>query len=322
MRNVRIPALIALCLGLFLVQSSFAQQKTFEWQPANDESVRLDPANYHTGRTYHPGSGGGSLHVNITAQKPITIFMTPEAAWNRVLQDPRAVGGIPQLCLREHVVDALYECDLPAEPMTLVMHDERNSPDAAVFAVMGAALDPHDKTDRAVGAVIASVMTGHDSPVNRRFVSPNDAHIQYFRWVCIENCIEPSYQWMSKVKEKYDLTSLLKLYGGYTPGFDGARVHIKIKSPVAMAVAMVPSSSANRLYAQPDTLQSVLANAACQQRAAQSLEFNCTFDASDGPQSLIAVPETPASVPKHKKAEIEMSAVECVANCEIVAEKH
>jgi len=48
--------------------------------------------------------------------------------------------------------------------------------------------------------------------------------------------------------------------------------------------------------------------------------FECKFDVSDGPQSLIVVPEETARVPK-KKAEIEMSASRCVANCEMLQSK-
>jgi hypothetical protein len=91
-------------------------------------------------------------------------------------------------------------------------------------------------------------------------------------------------------------------------------VSIKIKSPVPMVVAMVPSQIANQLHAQPGTLESALANSLCQQRGVQSLQFQCTFNADDGPQSLVVVPESTSSVP-HKKAEIEMQAVKCTANC-------
>jgi hypothetical protein len=41
---------------------------------------------------------------------------------------------------------------------------------------------------------------------------------------------------------------------------------------------------------------------------------------ADGPQSLIVVPESTASIP-HKKAEIEMQYVKCIANCELLETK-
>jgi hypothetical protein len=43
------------------------------------------------------------------------------------------------------------------------------------------------------------------------------------------------------------------------------------------------------------------------------MNFDCQFNLSDGPQSLIAVPDSPN--PGHKKAEIELQTVKCVANC-------
>jgi len=58
----------------------------------------------------------------------------------------------------------------------------------------------------------------------------------------------------------------------------------------------------------------------CQQRGVQSLEFQCTFNLADGPQSLIVAPEATGKVP-HKKAEIEMQFVKCVENCELLQSK-
>ncbi len=320
MKTTKIPVILAfLALGAS-AQASFAQQKVFNWLPANDESVRLDPANYHTGRTYRPGPNGGNIHVDIKAERPITIFLTGAEDWNQALQYPASIINLQRLCLREHVMETTYVCDLPPAALTLVIRDERNSPDSAVFAGMGAVLDPDNKVDRAVGVGIATVLTGPGS-ATRRFVSPNDVHIQYYRWDCVENCIQPEYQWIRQIKEKYELTSFLKVYGGFTPDHDGEQVSIKIKSPVPMVVAILPSEIANQLHAKPEMFESALEKNACQQRGVQSLQFQCTFNAGDGPQSLIVVPESTTSVPNHKKAEIEMLAVKCVANCALLESK-
>lgn len=314
-------------LLVFLSLSTFAgacfgqQPKVFDWLPANDESVRLDPANYHTGRTYHPGPNGGNIHVEIKAQKPVTIFLTWEQDWNAAVQHPETLASLKQICPREHVVETTYLCDLPAGALTLIVRDERNDPDAGVFAGMGAVLDPHEKTDRAVAAGIAAVFTGQGS-VTHRFQAPNDVHIQYYRWDCVQNCIQPEYEWIRQVKEKYELSSFLKVYGGFAADHDHAQVWIKIKSPVPMVVAMVPSQAAGQLHVRPDALESTLANTACQQRGVQSLQFECAFNVADGPQSLIVVPESGGNVPSHKKAEIEMQATKCVANCALLEEKH
>jgi hypothetical protein len=316
MRNTKLPLLFVVLLLCAVPRPSFGQDRVFNWLPANDESVRLDPANYHTGRTYHPGANGGNIHVEIKAERPITIFLTGAEDWTQALQHPEGLRHLRQLCLREHVMETTYLCDLPAEAMTLVIRDERNNPDAAIFAGLGAVLDPNDKTQRAVGVGIATVLAGQGS-ASRRFTAPNDVHIQYFRWDCIENCIQPEFQWTRQVKEKYDLTSFLKVYGGFTPDHDGEQVSIKIKSPVPMVVAMLPSQVANQLHAQPETFESALAKNSCQQRGVQSLQFECKFNVADGPQSLIVVPESTERVP-HKKAEIEMLAARCVANCAVL----
>jgi len=50
------------------------------------------------------------------------------------------------------------------------------------------------------------------------------------------------------------------------------------------------------------------------------MEFQCSFNQGDGPQSLIVVPEDTSRVP-HKKAEIEMQFVKCIANCQMLESK-
>jgi hypothetical protein len=315
---MKVTPIFTLFLALTCAGTASAQGKIFEWQPANDESVRLDPANYHTGRTYHPGPQGGNLHVDIVSQRPVTIFMTSEQSWNQALQNPDTIGYLRYTCLREHVVKTTYLCDLPPEPMTLVIRDERNSPDSAVFAGLGAVLKPDSKVDRAVEVGIATVFTGQ-GVATRRFASPNDVHIQYYRWACISNCFPPEFQWIQQAKEKYQLTSFLKVYGGYAPERDGEVISIKVKAPVPMLVAVVPSAVANQLHGKPDMLEPTLEKNSCQQRGVQSQTFQCTFNAADGPQSLIVVPEDTGNVP-HKKAEIAFFASKCVANCAVPQE--
>ena len=316
------PALLVASLSLigFSGPCFGQQQRVFNWLPGNDESVRLDPANYHTGTTYHASGDGGNMQVDIKAEKPVTIFLTPAAAWNDALQHPEAIPNLRQVCPREHVVETRYTCFVPPEPMTLVIHDERNSPDNAVFAGLGAVLDPNDKTQRAVGVGIATILNAHDSGT-QHFKAPNDVDVQYYRWECVENCVQPEFQWTEQVKEKYDLTSFLKVYGGFAPDHDGEQVSIRVKSPVPMAVAMVPSQIADEMHANPGTLDSALAHNSCQQRGVQSLQFECTFNLGDGPQSLIVVPEAGVSVPNHKKAQVEMQAAQCVANCDLIEDK-
>jgi hypothetical protein len=300
---------------------SFAQQpeRVFNWQPGNQEDVRLDPANYHAGQTYHASGDGGNMQVDIKSEQPVTIFLVRSEEWNGALEHPESLNNLQQLCTREHVVETRYSCFVPPVAMTLVIRDERYSPDHAVFAGVGAVLDPSNRVERAVGAGITgitAVLTERES-ARRQFKAPNDVHIQYFRWLCVENCVQPEYRWTWQVKEKYQLTSFLKVYGGFTPDHDGAQVSIKIKSPVPMVVAVLPSDVANQLHARPEMFEPALEKNPCQQRGVQSLEFQCTFNLADGPQSLIVAPEATGNVP-HKKAEIQMQFVKCVENCELL----
>jgi hypothetical protein len=320
MRNSKILAHIAFLLFGTCCGTAVGQERVFGWLPANEENVRLDPANFHTGRTYHPGSNGASNHVDIKAERPVTIFMAPEGDWNAVLQNPLNLGQLRRYCVREHVVDARYVCEMPVEPMTLIVQDDRSGPDHAVFAGLGAVLDQGNAAERTIGAGIAAVLTAKAN-APRKFVSPNDVHIQYYRWDCVENCIQPEIVWTQQVKEKYQLSSFLKIYGGFAADHDGEQVSIKIKAPVPMLVAMVPSAVANQLHARPETLEPALEKVACQQRGVQSMQFECKFDVNDGPQSLIVVPEAGGNVPK-KKAEVAMFAAQCVANCALLESKN
>jgi hypothetical protein len=127
---------------------------------------------------------------------------------------------------------------LPVESMTLVIRDDRGSRESAGFAGLGEVLkrEPAAMSTPAGNAVgsavglglgLAKVFKTESSPTPRHFVSPNDVHIQYFRWTCISNCFPPEFRWFEQAKEKYELTSFLKVYGGYTPDRDGEVISIK-----------------------------------------------------------------------------------------------
>ena len=310
---MKIPKIVMIAAIAFAVPA-FAQQgpRRFDWVPANNETVRLDPAYYHGGRTYHPGADGGNLHVEIQAAKPVTIFMVEAGEWDHATLHPEEMSNLRPMCVNEHVSHTIYTCKIPGEPMTLVVRDERQSVEPVVFAGMGAVLDPDDKTDRAIGVGIGAIFAAQQA--KHQFKSPNDVHIQYFSWDCVANCVQPEFQWMDQVKEKYKLTSFAKVYTGFTPQYDGQQVSVKIKSPVPLLVAILPSEMANQVYGNPQTLESALQKNSCQQRGVQTLQFQCSFNAADGPQSLVIAPEQSDHVP-HKKAEIEWLTDQCVANC-------
>ena len=275
-----------------------AQESTFDWQPTNDETARLDPADYHTGRVFKFGDQAGNVHVDIEAQDQVTAEMAPSEEWSEAMRHPELLPRVSFRCIREHITKITYVCDVaPGRPMTLVFRDERNP-------------------DR--NAVTGFTQTSSDHGTLRQFLSPNDIHIQYYRWACVENCNPPKYQWVAELKENYELSSPLKIYDGITAERDGEPFSIKVTSSLPMTVAIVPSRAADELRARPGGLDSALDGRTCMERSARSIAFECTFDVADGPQSLVVavvLPEGSGKAPAKQKAELEVLASKCIANC-------
>ena len=276
-----------------------AQDRQFGWVRANAEYVQLDPADAHSGRVYRPSAEGGNIHVGIEATRPLTVAMAWADDWNYAQQHPEAMANVEFRCLREHVTSTVYECHLPGgRPMVLLTRDERTSNHALI---------------RGIDAVI-----GHGG--THGFISPNEVHIQYYSWSCVENCLEAEYQWFRLVKEKYEVTPAAKVYSLLTPERDGQQVNIRIKAPLPMTVAMLPVRLADQVYGDPQSLNTALAQTTCKQRGVQTLTFDCTFNKADGPQSLVIVPDI--AVRNRKKAEIEFQAVKCARNCWLMAQEN
>jgi len=286
--------LFAVIFGICVLSVSVQGQdsaKTFGWVRASDETVQLDPGDYYSGRVYRPGPDGGDMHVIVHSRLPITVAMVPADQWSAARQHPEQEGEIEYRCMREHVTDTTYECHLPARHMVLVMYDER-------------------RTDRAIFRGINVIV---DKGIVRKFMSPNNVLVTYHSWSCISNCLEPEFKWVLLSKEKYEVTSIPKLYGVSAIENDGQKLWVKIKSATPMTLAVVPSNMADKVYDQPGSLNSVLSQTACKQRGVQSLEFDCTFNMADGPQSLLVLPDQPMK--NHKKAELEVQTYKCVENC-------
>ena len=89
---MRITKIVPALVVFVCASPALAQQQEFEWQRGTEESVRLDPANYHGGKSY--GSQGGTIHVDIDAQQPVSIFMTGAGEWNRTMQNPVMLSSI------------------------------------------------------------------------------------------------------------------------------------------------------------------------------------------------------------------------------------
>jgi|SRR5215472_4165813 len=295
----------ALLLSCLLAAPAVAQQKAFDWVRDTDELVRLTPGVRQKTHLYNPGQGG-NIKLDISAQKPVTIAVIQRRDWDDATQDPQAIyrpavmDRLEYRCVQEHVVSATYSCYLPAsdDSMALIIRDER-ALDHAVLAGVGSALGVGD---------VASA-----------FGNPNEVHLQYYRWSCIQNCYPPQFRGVRLAKEKYQLTSVLKLYSLPLPEHDGEQVDVKLKSPVPMLVAVVPSAIAEQLYSKPEMLQSAAAGGICQQRAAQSVNFGCELNPNGAAQSLILIPEPNVNVPAKSKAQIELTSVKCVANCRAFA---
>lgn len=295
------------------------QPKLFSWVASDTETVRLDPANYYTSRTYNPAPQGSNMQVTIEAQYPVTIAMVDPSAWTDATERPTAnrnLNNINYLCVQQHTVRTTYTCHLPGFwPQVLVIRDEREARHEDHDHDRG---DGKNTTGTGTPRMIPASVPGaalSDRYPGRQFASPNDVRIQYYSWRCAENCDQPDFGWVRQVKEKYELTKILKVYGGLTPDHDGMQMSIKVKSPVPMAVAILPSPVAGQLYGKPEMFESAVANSSCQQRGVQSSTFQCTFNLADGPQSLVLLPEAGTEVPGHKKAEIEVQAVKCIDNC-------
>ncbi|HEY1464490.1 MAG TPA: hypothetical protein VGF44_13830, partial [Terriglobales bacterium] len=218
--------LTALFVCAFATIASAQDNRVFDWTPANSESIPMEPASLHAGRVYHPAAGGGNLHVGIDSRYPVTIAMAWADEWNNAMQHPDAPVNFDFLCIKEHVTSAIYECHLPSErPMIITIRDERR-PEKPVVSTIRAILGP--------GA--------------QQLISPNDLHIQYYSWNCVDNCVLPCFEWRRILNEKYDMTPAPKVYSLMTPDHDDQKLSVKIKSPIPLTVALLPSHLADQVY--------------------------------------------------------------------------
>jgi len=269
-----------------LATLTFGQNRVFDWTPANSETIPLEPASLHAGRVYYPAVGGGDMHVQIDSTYSVTVAMAWADEWNAAMQRPQAATNLHFLCIKEHVISTIYECHLPSErPMIITFRDERN---------------PEKPVVTAIGAILG--------PGVRQFISPNDLHIQYY------NCIQPEFHWRRILDEKYQITLVPKAYSLMTPDHDGQELSVKIKSPIPLTVALLPSHLADQVYDKTVTLADALNKTGCKERGVQSMSFNCTFDVANGTQTLLILPDIDVS--GHKKANVKVDTVKCVEHCE------
>jgi hypothetical protein len=287
-------ALTAVLVCVFAASAVAQNNRIFDWTPANAETIPMEPASLHAGRTYHPAAGGGNLHVGIESRSPVTVAMTWADEWTAAIQHPDAPVNFDFLCVKEHVTGTTYECHLPSErPMIITFRDERK-PEKPVLATIGAILGP---------------------PV-QQFIPSNDVHIQYYAWTCVNNCVQPEFEWRRILNEKYDVTPVPKVYSLMTPDHDGQELSVKIKSPIPLTIALLPSHLADQVFDKTVSLTDALDQTRCKERGVQSMNFNCSFNLANGTQTLFIVPDINFS--GHKKANVEVNTVKCVDHCELL----
>jgi hypothetical protein len=293
MRHLSIFVVLLVCV--FAATAAAQDNRVFNWTPANSETLPMEPASMHAGRVYHPAAGGGNLHVGIESRYPVTIAMTWADQWNAAMQNPDAPVNFDFLCVKEHVTSITYECHLPSErPMIITFRDERR-PQKPVVTTIGVILGP--------GA-------------RQLMSSPNDVRIQYYAWNCVDNCVLPEFHWRRILNEKYDVTPAPKVYSLMTPDHDGQELSVKIKSPVPLTIALLPSHLADQVYDKSVSLTDALSQTGCKERGVQSMSFNCSFNVANGTQTLLILPDITFS--GHKKANVEVNTVKCVDHCDLL----
>src|SRR5690348_11343446 len=294
MKHLSLFGAVLVCAFAATANAQNNDNRVFDWTPANSETIPMEPASLHAGRIYHPAAGGGNLHVGIESRYPVTIAMAWSDEWSAAMQHPDAPVNFNFLCVNEHVTRTTYECHLPSErPMIITFHDERRPEKPVVSAI--------------------SVILG---PAAQQFISPNDLHIQYYSWNCVDNCILPEFHWRRILNEKYDVTPAPKVYSLMTPDHDAQELSVKIKSPIPLTIALLPSHLADQVYDKTVSLTDALDQTGCKERGVQSMSFNCTFNVANGPQTLFILPDITFS--GHKKANVEVNTVKCVERCDLL----
>ncbi len=278
----------ALLLCLLAPRPSFAKQKesVFDWVRASDQPVQLLPRGFYEGRAYHPGPNGGTIRVDIQAGQPVTVAMVSAADWNAFRQDPRLDRNLDFRCLREHVVSTTYVCNLPGQPMTLIIRDEH-------------------KPSLAIVREVSATVNDLDTQVDR-----NDLLITYYRWDCINNC-EPELHWSRLSKQKYDVTRAQQVYAIVDARHAGRQISVRVQSSIPLLAGLIPAKEADH----SDLNSPLMHVSTCTQINDRDATFKCTVNPADGPLALVLVPGNGANVPVHTKAVVELDSARCVANC-------
>jgi hypothetical protein len=291
---MRILSIAAVLICVLATGANAQDNRVFNWTAANSETVPMEPASLNAGRIYHPAAGGGNMHVGIESRYPVTVAMTWADEWTAAMQHPDAPVNFDFLCVQEHVTRTTYECHLPSErPMIITFHDERR-PDKPVVSAISVILGPR----------------------LQQFIPTSDVHIQYYSWTCVDNCVLPCFEWRRILNEKYQVTTAPKVYSLMTPDHDDQKLSVKIKSPIPLTVALLPSHLADQVYDKTVSLTDALDQTGCKERGVQKMSFNCSFNVANGTQTLLILPDIAFS--GNKKANVEVNTVKCVDHCDLL----
>jgi hypothetical protein len=256
-------------------------QPDYGWSFEVNESHPLEGGLALYGSAVIPDHDGEPISIHVKSPVPMAVAMLRPKAANRLVSQPDQLESAVEKssCVQRGVQESSFQCTFNVKdgPQSLVVVPE----------------------------------PGVDIPEHKKA----EVSLQAFK--CVDNCPGPIYGWVGAVHEKYLPTKILKMYGGFIADHDGAQVSVKIKSPVPMAAAMLPTREAGQLYGKPDLFDSELQNSSCQKRNVLDAFFECTVDLADGSQSLVVRPEPGYANQKNKKAEVEIRTVKCVDKCDV-----
>jgi len=261
-------------------------QPDYAWAFQLSESYTLTSGARVYGAALIPDHDGEQIKVYVKSPVPLAVaMMRPKTAFRLLTQLDQLESALENSrCVQRGVQESVLQCafNITDGPQSLIL-----SPEA------GADIPEHKKADVALQA-----------------------------YKCVDNCSGPSFGWVGEVHEKYHPTNIFKMYGGFVADHDGEQVSIKIKSPVPMTAAMLPTRQASQLYGKPQLFDEQVQSSSCEQRNVQDSVFQCTIDIADGSQSLVVRPEPGYSLPKDKKAEVEIQTMKCVAKCDGIVPSH
>jgi hypothetical protein len=294
---MRATKFLVFCVLALSAATSAAQQKSYDWIAQSPNSFRIGPG-YHSGVAVYNPHGWEAIHVrlDIAARHPVSVGVVRLEDWNNAVHNPEQLARLDYACLTEGVTHISYSCNFYASYTSRVV---------VVRDVRG--------TERPVvtGAAAPFVRYG----VNELFA--NDVQVTPYNWGCVSYCDlpdPPQFAWVDVRKEKFEVTAALKSYGPFTAERDDEKMRVRVKSPFPVTAALVSASQADELYAHPEQAREILSKSACKQYGVQSSTFDCTLQKEDGAVQVVLLPEV--AITKKKKAEITISEVQCVANCQ------